>query len=124
MNPATRSSADLLASLGGADKLESIVGAFVFNLLSDERVSGLLVDADVTSMLEGQKRFLVSALQDEQVVEATRPAPSDTTDDQDPAFAVVAELFAATLADLGYTEALILQVMGRLDWKTWRHRFG
>ena len=120
MNPASRSSADLLASLGGADKLESIVGAFVFNLLSDERVSELLADTDVSTMLESQKRFLVSALQDE----ATRPAPSDTTDDQDPSFVVVAALLAGTLADLGYPEELISQVIGRLDWKTWRHRFG
>ncbi len=130
VNPAPRTPAGLLARLGGAEKLESIVGAFVFNLLNDERVSGLIVDADITSMLADQKRFLASALGDQasgdRDVPARMAAPSkraDTSAARDPAFDVVAELLANTLADLGYAEDLIAAVIGRLDWETWRRLF-
>lgn len=131
VNPETRSPADLLTRLGGAEKLESIVGAFVFNLLNDERASGWIVDADITSMLRDQKRFLASALgeeasgdQDALAGKAVPSKRSDTSAARDPAFDVVAELMAATLADLGYTEDLIAAVIGRLDWETWRRLFG
>ena len=131
VNRAPRTPAGLLARLGGAEKLESIVGAFVFNLLNDERASGWIVDADITSMLGDQKRFLASALGDEAAGDrdalAGKAAPSkrsDTSAARDPAFDVVAELMTTTLADLGYTEDLIAAVIGQLDWETWRRLFG
>ena len=131
MNPETRSPADLLTRLGGAEKLESIVGAFVFNLLNDERASGLIVDADITSMLRDQKRFLASALgdaasgdQDALAGNAVQSKRLDTSAARDPAFDVAAELLANTLADLGYPEDLIAAVIGRLDRETWRRLFG
>ena len=131
VNPVPRTPANLLARLGGAEKLESIVGAFVFNLLNDERASGWIVDADITSMLGDQKRFLASALGAEasgdQDAPAGKAAPSKrsgTSAARDPGFDVVAELLANTLADLGYAEDLIAAVIGRLDWEIWRRLFG
>ena len=131
MNPETQSPADLLTRLGGAEKLESIVGAFVFNLLNDERASGWIVDTDITSILGDHKRFLASALEDEAsgdrnalAGKATPSETSDTSTAKDPAFDVVVELMATTLADLGYAEDLIAAVIGRLDRETWRRLFG
>ena len=52
----------LLQRLGGEAALASVVGAFYFNILRDERVARFFADVDVDAVRRHQQTFLAAAL--------------------------------------------------------------
>lgn len=58
-------SVSLLTQLGGEKALSSLLGAFYFNVLRDDRLARFFVNADVDSVRNHQHVFLTAALGDD-----------------------------------------------------------
>lgn len=102
-----RQASALIARLGGTAKLDALVSAFYFNVLSDARVAGFFADVDIRALLDHQKRFLAFALGSERPYDgrSLRAAHRHLVDVHglaDSHFDAFLETLARTLTNLGH----------------------
>ncbi len=115
----TGSTVPLLEQLGGEKALDTLIGAFYFNVLQDKRVLRFFDDADIDAIRNHQRKLFELVLggksdyRGRRIDDAHRRLVEERGLD-DRGFDVVIEILALTLGDLGYSGELTRRVVGRV----------
>lgn len=109
----------LLLELGGQSALDALVGAFYFNVLTDERLAHFFANSDTEAIRNHQRKFFAVLLGGQDLYrgrslnEAHRVLVQEHGLNHDH-FDAIAEVLAATLHQFGHSTKLNQKIISRV----------